>query len=191
MSLADTLLNRVRLNSESDPRDDEYYDDEYYDEDEQPGRRVIHFRDDDDDFDDDDDDVRDRSEDRASARRSLRSVKAKTTAKVSQIRSRNAVDADGNLAVCVIRPHSMDDAQEVTDTLLDGCAVILNMEGIELDLAQRIIDFSSGACYAMAGNLQKITNYIFLITPSNVKISGDFQDLISGAFDVPFDHQSY
>ena len=43
--------------------------------------------------------------------------------------------------------------------------MILNLEGLDLEIAQRIIDFTSGAAYAISGNLQKISNYIFLVTP--------------------------
>ncbi len=56
------------------------------------------------------------------------------------------------------------------------------------DIAQRIIDFTSGSCFAMSGNLQKISHYIFIITPASVDISGDFQDILSGSFDVPIDN---
>ena len=59
-------------------------------------------------------------------------------------------------------------------------AVILNLEGLDLEVAQRIIDFTSGATYAISGNLQKISNYIFIATPQSVELSGDFQDLLSG-----------
>ena len=57
--------------------------------------------------------------------------------------------------------------------MLSGRTVILNLEGMDLELAQRIIDFISGATFAISGNLQKISNYIFLVTPTNVDISGD------------------
>lgn len=82
------------------------------------------------------------------------------------------------MEVCVIKPISMEDEIEITDTLLNGRTVILNMEGLNLELAQRIIDFTSGATYAMHGNLQKISNYIFLATPNGVDISGDIQNLM-------------
>ena len=79
----------------------------------------------------------------------------------------------------------MEESREVTDTLLSGRAVILNLEGLHVEIAQRIVDFTSGSCYAVNGNLQKVSNYIFIITPENVDISGDFQDLLtSGGFDV-------
>ena len=87
------------------------------------------------------------------------------------------------MEVCVVRPSAIEDEREITDTLLDGRTVVLNIEGLAVDVAQRIIDFTSGSCYAIGGNLQKISNYIFIITPANVDISGDFQSLVDG-FDV-------
>ena len=88
------------------------------------------------------------------------------------------------LEVCVIRPTSIEDAREITDTLLSGKAVVLNLEGIHVEVAQRIIDFSAGSSYSIGGNLQKITNYIFIITPPNVDVSGDFQELVAGGIDL-------
>ena len=80
---------------------------------------------------------------------------------------------------------AIEDAREICDYLLAGKAVVLNMEGIHMEVAQRIIDFTSGATYSMNGNLQKISNYIFIATPDSVELSGDFQDLLnSGTLDV-------
>ena len=87
------------------------------------------------------------------------------------------------MEVCVIKPTSVEDAREITETLLNNRTVVLNLEGIDLDVGQRIIDFTSGSCYAVRGNLQKISNYIFIATPANVDISGDFQNLMD-AFDA-------
>ena len=95
------------------------------------------------------------------------------------------VKKPGNgMEVCVIKPTSVEEAREITDTLLANRTVVLNMEGLDVDLAQRIIDFTSGSCYAISGNLQKISHYIFIITPASVDISGDFQEILSGSFDV-------
>ena len=90
-----------------------------------------------------------------------------------------------NMEVCVIKPTSVEDCREITDTLLGNRTVVLNMEGLDVDVAQRIIDFASGSTYAIQGNLQKISNYIFIITPPSVDISGDFQEIFTGTFDVP------
>ena len=62
------------------------------------------------------------------------------------------------------------------------------MEGLNVEIAQRIIDFISGSVYAMNGNLQKISNFIFLATPNGVDISGDIQNLMDafGSNDAGF-----
>ena len=57
----------------------------------------------------------------------------------------------------MIKPASMEDTREIADTLLDNATVILNLEGLDLEVAQRIIDFTSGAAFAISGNLQKIS----------------------------------
>ena len=88
------------------------------------------------------------------------------------------------MEVCVINPNSIEDAREITEKLLGGSAVVLNLEGLDLEIAQRIIDFTSGATYAIDGNLQKISNYIFLVTPTFIAISGDMQDLLSTSFEA-------
>ena len=85
-----------------------------------------------------------------------------------------------SMEVSLIKPTSLEDAKEICDYLLAGKAVVLNMEGINTETAQRIIDFTSGATYSMNGNLQKISSYIFIATPQSVELSGDFQDLLSG-----------
>ena len=84
------------------------------------------------------------------------------------------------MEVSMIKPTSIEDARDICDYLLDGKAVVLNMEGIHMEVAQRIIDFTSGATYSMNGNLQKISSYIFIATPESVELSGDFQDLLGG-----------
>lgn len=89
-----------------------------------------------------------------------------------------------SMEVCVVKPTSVDDSREITETLLAGRTVILNLEGLDLEIAQRIIDFISGATFAISGNLQKISNYIFLVTPTNVDITGDLQDLLSGSMET-------
>jgi len=106
-----------------------------------------------------------------------------TANKVAPIKARrnSNMNLGSGLEVCVIKPVSIDEARTVTETLLQNRAVVLNLEGLDVDIAQRIIDFTSGSCYAINGNLQKISNYIFIITPQTVEISGDFQDIFGGS----------
>ena len=116
--------------------------------------------------------------------------KAAAQPKVTPIRTVSSRKVSGNgMEVCVIRPTSVEtDGREITDTLLANRTVVLNLEGIDTDIAQRIIDFASGSCYALGGNMQKISNYIFIVTPQSVDISGDLQDVFSDSFDMPINN---
>ena len=186
MSALDKFLNFMKVNDDEgfgdDYLDDEYDDYEDYEED-RPRKRILP-KSSKDDFDEPVSAAPERTPaqtDRSQAAARPKARPARQT-KISPMRSPKR----GNgMEVCVIRPKSMEDAREITETLLDECTVVLNMEGLDLDVAQRIIDFASGSCYAIHGNLQKISNYIFIITPESVDISGDFQEILSGAFDVP------
>ena len=88
------------------------------------------------------------------------------------------------MEVCMVKPSALDDAREICDILLSGRAVVINMEGVHVDLAQRIVDFTSGSCYSINGNLQKISKYIFIVTPQSIGLSGDFSDVIEGSQDL-------
>lgn len=162
MSVMDKFLNAMKLNDE----DDEYYDD-YYDDEPEPVKKPTPVRDNND----------------ADEERIIR----KATPKVTPMRQTKKMSGTG-MEVCVIKPTTMEDAREITETLLDNRTVVLNLEGLDVDIAQRIIDFTSGSCFAMSGNLQKISHYIFIVTPASVDLSGDFQEILSGSFDVPINN---
>ncbi len=78
--------------------------------------------------------------------------------------------------VVVTQPETFDDAQDVCDHLKNKKPVIVNLEELDKELAQRIIDFLSGAVYALDGNIQKVSSGIFVIAPNNVDIMSDFKD---------------
>ncbi|MCI8923700.1 MAG: cell division protein SepF [Lachnospiraceae bacterium] len=163
MGVMDKFINYMKLND-----DDDFYDDDYDDE------PIIDNRSQKQSVVKDDVIVEDE-----------RTVK-KTTPKVTPMRPTKKT---GNgMEVCVIKPTSIEDAREITETLLANRTVVLNLEGLDVDIAQRIIDFTSGSCFAISGNLQKISHYIFIITPAIVDISGDFQEILSGSFDVPINN---
>ena len=108
---------------------------------------------------------------------------------VKSIRKNNTTpiaSRPSNQEVCVIKPSTIDDSREISETLLSGKAVIINFEGLHVEISQRIMDFVSGTCYAIDGNLQKVSNFIFIATPNSVDISGDFQELVEGG-DNTFD----
>ena len=170
MGVMDKFLNYMKLNGEED---DDYYDDDYLDDDE------------------DDEPVVQR---RSSASKQKNddyeepvSKRQQPTNKITPIKSPSArrMTNSSGMEVCVIKPTSVEDAREITETLLANRTVVLNLEGLDVDIAQRIIDFTSGSCFAISGNLQKISHYIFIITPASVDVSGDFQDIFGGSFEMP------
>ncbi len=177
MGMLDKFLDIMKLN------DDEFDDDEFFDDDEdiaeeevKPKKSFFGGKKKAADFEEEDDmDL--------PVKTKAPKAAANTAAKVTPMRTPTRRAASFNMEVCVIKPSSVDDAREVTETLLNGRTVILNLEGIDLEVAQRIIDFTCGATYAIGGNLQKISNYIFLVTPSGVEISGDLQDLLNTSFE--------
>lgn len=161
MGLFDKFMDVMRLSPDDD---DEFYEDDYYEEEEDDTPKKKLFR-----KDEKTTDITDVRE---------------TTKNVSKITPMRSSKRSGNgMSVCVIKPTSFDDAIEITDTLLQNRTVVLNVEGLDVEVAQRIIDFASGSCYAIRGNLQKISKYIFIITPEAVDISGDFQNILD-SFDT-------
>lgn len=80
--------------------------------------------------------------------------------------------------VYVIKPQEISESQTVTDFLKSGKTIVINMEGLELAPAQRIIDFIGGACYALNGSLQAITANIFIAAPDSIEVSGDLREEI-------------
>ena len=86
--------------------------------------------------------------------------------------------------VCMIMPKSFDDANTIADVLLSHRAVVLNLEGIDMAAAQRIIDFASGSCYTVGGSLQKISRKIFIVVPSDMTLSGDFEEMVGDMIDL-------
>ncbi len=163
MGVMDKFLNVMKLSD----MEDEFDSDDYYDDEEPVEKIKKHsYRDEEPDFDD------------------VAEKPRKAAQKVTPIRQVKRSAGNG-MEVCVIKPTSVEEAQEITDTLLENKTVVLNMEGLDIAIAQRIIDFASGTTYAIRGNLQIISNYICILTPASVDISGDFQEIFSGTFNVP------
>jgi len=77
------------------------------------------------------------------------------------------------IRVVVMEPRAFDESQTAADHLKNRRPVILNLEGADHDLARRIVDFVSGAVYAVDGRIQKIGQTIFLFVPSNFEIAGE------------------
>ena len=86
------------------------------------------------------------------------------------------IHTTAQLKLVVMEAESFEDARDIANHLKSKKPVVMNLESVERDVARRIVDFLSGAVYALDGNIQKVSNGIFLIAPYNVGIMGDFKD---------------
>ena len=190
MNIWDKFLDAVKVNEEYD--DDDFLDDVDDDfEDEKPKKRF--FKKLDDDYDDEFDDLPPAKNYKSAEKQSAaaKAPKASRTATSSSTASKSSASkvtpmynvskkktgASGE--VCVMKPKRFDEATEVVDALLDNCTVILNLEGLDMELAQHIIDFTSGASYSLDGSIRRVSAYIFILTPEGVDITGDSQDFLN------------
>lgn len=208
MDVLGKFLNAIKLNDNMD-EDDDYLDDSLMDDEEddflddeieeRPKKKFFEkfARKSEDDIDDmdylDDDEEEEEVPVKTSSRASVKTAAAKApvrqervsrpaaSPKITPMRSSKRSTQTPNMEVCVIKPSSMEDTREIADTLVDNSTVILNLEGIDMELAQRIIDFTSGACYSLGGSLQKVSSYIFVLGPYNVDITGDLQNILGGS----------
>lgn len=75
--------------------------------------------------------------------------------------------------VVISQPSTFEQSEEICEHLKEKKSVILNLEYVNKDVARRIIDFVGGAAYALDGNMQKISNAIFLVAPFNYEITNE------------------
>lgn len=135
MGVLDKFLSIMKLDDGDDEYDDdEFFDDDEYDDDyeEKPKRSLFHksTKDNDKDFDENDE------EEYTAPVKQKSSFSNNKVTPMRQPARRSSV----NMEVCVIKPTSVEDSREITETLLSGRTVILNLEGLDLEIAQRIID---------------------------------------------------
>lgn len=79
----------------------------------------------------------------------------------------------GSAKPYAMSPGSFNEAQAVADKYMAGIPVIMNLQGLERDLSRRLVDFASGLCYGMRGSMERVTNQVYLLTPSNVEVSAE------------------
>lgn len=165
------FMNFLKLTDEDDEFDDDFYDDEYDYNDQKElekeekrlmkekrkeEKRTFSYR---------DTDYYEKEEPVAPKRSSFRS----SGSKVVQMPS-----SGKDMEVCIVKPANIGEAQQVCELLLDSHPVVVNLEGIDIMEAQRIMDFISGCIFAVTGNMCQVSRYIFIFSPKDVDISGDY-----------------
>ena len=88
-------------------------------------------------------------------------------------RRRNAAPSTPGSQVVLVKPERFDDSPAIGDYLNQKRTVVLNLESTNKETARRIIDFLSGVAYANNGQIKRVANNTFIITPANVDVMGD------------------
>jgi cell division inhibitor SepF len=96
---------------------------------------------------------------------------ARTTVSSSSVRPISQETSSAR--VHIVAPARFADAQEIANRLMNNQPVIVNMQSAERDLQRRMIDFCSGVTYALSGGMERVADEVFLLTPSNVKVSDE------------------
>jgi cell division inhibitor SepF len=84
-----------------------------------------------------------------------------------------AIGGSASARVHVVAPARFGDAKEIADRLKDNRPVIVNLQVADRDLQRRMIDFCSGVTYALSGEMEKVADQVFLLAPTNVKVSDE------------------
>ena len=94
------------------------------------------------------------------------------------------IQATAQLQVVLVKPEVFTDAKAIADHLIAKKTVVLNLEATNKEVSRRLIDFLSGVAYANNGQIKRVANSTYIITPYNVNIMGDLLDELesSGVF---------
>ncbi len=99
---------------------------------------------------------------------------AKETRTVS--RPAGSASSNASLEMKIIKPERYEDVTGIAQHLLHRRTVVLNLESTNKETIRRIIDFLSGVAFAIGGNLNRVANSTYVITPKNVELSDDQKD---------------
>ena len=86
------------------------------------------------------------------------------------------INATTQLEVVLVKPEAYADGSIVADHLINRRTVVLNLESTNKEVSRRLLDFLSGVAYAIDGQIKRVANSTFIITPYNVGVVGDILD---------------
>lgn len=81
--------------------------------------------------------------------------------------------------VMITKPSAFDDATEISDAVKNRKIVVVNTTSLDLKIAQRLLDFISGACYVLDAELQEVEKGVYLLSPSNVEVTSELKSELS------------
>lgn len=89
------------------------------------------------------------------------------------------IHTNSTARVTITKPLSYEDATEICDALKNRRIVVVNTTGMDTKIAQRLLDFISGSCYALGGELGQIERGVYILSPSNVEVTNELKTELS------------
>lgn len=109
-----------------------------------------------------------------------KSAKGRKTRKIHRTRAESDkvvnIHTTAQLQVVLVKPERFEEAASIGDNLNEKRTVVLNLESTNRDIARRLLDFLSGVAYANNGQIKRVANSTYIITPYNVDVMGDLID---------------
>lgn len=84
-----------------------------------------------------------------------------------------------NMRLIIVKPLEFHEAQQIVEHVKNRKPVLVNLEETEKNEAKRIIDFISGATFALDGNMQKVSQHIFVFAPAQVEVNAEIRQELS------------
>jgi len=84
-----------------------------------------------------------------------------------------AMPQSQSVRMVISQPTTFEQSEEICGFLKEKKSVIVNLEYVNKDVARRIVDFISGGVYSLDAHIQKVSNSIFLIAPTNYEITNE------------------
>ncbi len=73
--------------------------------------------------------------------------------------------------VSLFAPRTFGDVTEIADALRMRAVVIVNLQGVDRGLLQRVVDFTSGVAYTLDGKIQKLADAMYLVVPPGTPVN--------------------
>lgn len=89
------------------------------------------------------------------------------------------IHSSSSAKVMVIKPNNYEEAREIADAIKNRKIVVVNTTSMETKVAQRLVDFISGACCVLSAQLQEVEQRVYLLSPSNVEVTNELKSEIS------------
>lgn len=90
-----------------------------------------------------------------------------------------AAEAESTYKITTLQPSSYNEARQIGEAFREGIPVIMNLTEMADGDAKRLVDFAAGLIFGLRGSIEKVTNKVFLLSPSNVRVSAEDKRLIA------------